>query len=236
MAMRGENSLVGVGHALAHRAEHRGVLVGHRVADSIGQVDGRRARLDRGIDAPAEIVDRRARGVHRRPLDIVHQIARLRNGLGDDREHVVLGLAHLVRQMDRRGRHECVDARLLRRLHRLARTGDVGGNGAREAGDGRVLHLARDFLHALEVALARNREARLDDVDTHLVENFGDLQFLLEGHRRARRLLAVAQRGVENDDAILFGRFSLGSHCFGSLCLPALSSCGRVTGFLRLIP
>ena len=50
-----------------------------------------------------------------------------------------------------------------------------------------------------------DREAGLDDVDAHGVEEVGDLQLLLEGHGGAGALLAVAQRGVEDEDAVGVG-------------------------------
>ena len=45
----------------------------------------------------------------------------------------------------------------------------------------------------------------LDDVDAHVVEHLGDLDLFLERHGGAGALLAVAQGGVEYDDAVLFG-------------------------------
>ncbi len=69
----------------------------------------------------------------------------------------------------------------------------------------------------LEIALGGDREARLDDVDAHLVEQLGDLELLVVGHRGAGRLLAVAQRRVEDHDAVLLG--SVG-HCPDLSCLP----------------
>ena len=48
-------------------------------------------------------------------------------------------------------------------------------------------------------------EAGLDDVDAHLVEQLGHFELLLEGHGGAGALLAVAQGGVEDDDAVLLG-------------------------------
>ena len=50
--------------------------------------------------------------------------------------------------------------------------------------------------------IAGDRETGLDDVDAHLVQQFGDFQLLLEGHRGAGALFAVAQGGVENNDAV----------------------------------
>jgi hypothetical protein len=91
-----------------------------------------------------------------------------------------------------------VDARALRVAHRLPRALDVGGIGARQAGDHRSMDLAGDRLHGFEVAGRGDREARLDDVDAQPRELVGDLELLGRVERDARRLLAVAQRGVED--------------------------------------
>ncbi len=208
--MGGEDDAVGVRHALAHGAEHRGVLFRRRVADGVGQVDGGGAGLDRRFDALAEVVDAGARRVHRRPLDVLDEIARARHRRGDDLQHLGLGLAHLVREMNGRGRDERVDASALGVLHRVAGAVDVGDDGAREAGDRRVLDALGDGGDGLEVAVGGDGEARLDDVDAHAVETVGDLELLLEGHGRAGALLAVAQRGVENDDAVGVATLSVG--------------------------
>ena len=48
-------------------------------------------------------------------------------------------------------------------------------------------------------------KAGLDDVDAHVVEHLGDLDLFLERHGGAGALLAVAQGGVEYDDAVLLG-------------------------------
>ena len=72
-------------------------------------------------------------------------------------------------------------------------------------------------LDRLEVALGGDREAGLDHVDAHGLEHLGDPELLGDGHRAARRLLAVAQGGVEDDDALgLSGRPAgtlFGGHC-----------------------
>ena len=71
-----------------------------------------------------------------------------------------------------------------------------------QAGDDGILDAASDRLHGLEVAFRGDREAGLDDVDAHLVQEIGDLQLLFQVHGGAGALLAVAQRGVEDQDAI----------------------------------
>ena len=98
-----------------------------------------------------------------------------------------------------------MDAGLARVAHRFAGAGDVGGDGAGEAGDDGVLRALGDERDGLEIAVRGDREAGLDDVDAHGVEQLGDLQLLLEGHGRAGALLAVAQGGVEDQDAVGWG-------------------------------
>jgi hypothetical protein len=54
----------------------------------------------------------------------------------------------------------------------------------------------------LEVALRGDREPGLDHVDAHGLQDLGDAELLVDGHRAAGRLLPVAQGGVEDDDAV----------------------------------
>src|SRR5262249_46070995 len=86
-----------------------------------------------------------------------------------------------------------------------------------------------DFLHRGEVALGRDRKAGLDDVDAHLVEQLGDLELLLMGHGGARALLAVAQGGIEDEDAVLLG-LRWRAHDVGSFSPFAPARVGRSLG------
>src|SRR5918997_1942563 len=72
-----------------------------------------------------------------------------------------------------------------------------------EPGDHGAVDLAGDRLHGLEVAGAGDGEARLDDVDAEARKLMRDLQLLGGVERDARRLLAVSQRGVEDDDPVV---------------------------------
>src|SRR5687768_3310781 len=74
---------------------------------------------------------------------------------------------------------------------------------ARQARDDGALDLAGDRLHGLEVTRRRGGEAGLDHVDAEARELLRDLELLGGVQRDARRLLAVAQRGVEDDDAVV---------------------------------
>ena len=80
-----------------------------------------------------------------------------------------------------------------------------------------------DLVDGLEIAVRRDREAGLDHVDAHGLEDLGDAELLVDGHRAAGRLLAVAQGGVEDDDALgLSGGacgYAIGSHRSDSMLL-----------------
>ena len=65
--------------------------------------------------------------------------------------------------------------------------------------------LPRDRLHGLEVAGRGDREAGLDHVHAEPRELVGDLELLLLVQRDARRLLAVAQGRVEDQDPVRAG-------------------------------
>ena len=120
-----------------------------------------------------------------------------------------------------------MDAAALGRLDRLAGAVDVLVAGAREAADHRVLGALGDLVHGLEIAVRGDREAGLDDVDAHVVEQLGDLELLLVGHGGAGRLLAVAQGGVEDDDAVLLGLGLAWSWEWSLNSRPCLGASGR---------
>ncbi len=85
-----------------------------------------------------------------------------------------------------------------------------------------------DLAHGLEIAVRGDREAGLDDVDAHLLEQERDLDLLVEIHRGAGRLLAVAQGGVENDDARRRGRLRLGLGGAGLAALVVLALMAQI--------
>ena len=68
-----------------------------------------------------------------------------------------------------------------------------------------ILGALGDLVDGGEIAVRGDGKARLDDVDAHGVEQLGDFEFFLMRHGGAGALLAVAQGGVEDDDAVLFG-------------------------------
>src|SRR5690606_15082414 len=82
-----------------------------------------------------------------------------------------------------------------------------------------------DLLHRCEIAFRGDWETGLDDVDPHLVEQPGDFELFVMGHGGAGALLAVAQGGVENDDAVLFGALRPGGFGRGHGMMVLVSYC-----------
>ena len=96
-----------------------------------------------------------------------------------------------------------------RRCFETPRTSfDVALGTAGEGGDGRVLDLARDGLHAGEIFGARGGEPGLDDVDAQRLELLGEPELLGGGHPVAGRLFAVSQRGVEDKETFHASSFA----------------------------
>ena len=91
-----------------------------------------------------------------------------------------------------------MDARALGVPHRFPCPVDVLEAGAGQAGDRGPAHALGDRLDGVEIALARDREPRLDDVGTEARQLLGDLELLAHVQRDAGRLLAVPQRRVED--------------------------------------
>ncbi len=126
--------------------------------------------------------------------------------------------------MQRRRADEGVDTAALGELDGFARPIDVAEVGASQTANDRVPGELGNLRHGFEVAFRGDREPCFDDVDAHVVEKLGDLQFLLERHRRAGALFAVAQRRVEDDDLVFVAlrhcRRVIGRGCHGSYPLP----------------
>ena len=118
-------------------------------------------------------------------------------------ERLLAGHPDLVLEVDVAGRDEHVEVRPLGDADGLDRALRVAVPAAGETRDGDAAGLLGDPVDRLPVARRGGREAGLDDVDVEPDELAGDLELLGIGQRRAGRLLAVAQGGVEDADAAL---------------------------------
>src|SRR5207237_5779953 len=109
----------------------------------------------------------------------------------------------LLLAVDRRGGDERVDPWTAGGLDSGPGPLDVLGPSPAQRSDGRALHGLCDGPDTFIVTGAGGRKAGLDDVDTEPRQLLGDLDLFVDGERDPRCLLAVAQRRVEDDDAVV---------------------------------
>ena len=138
------------------------------------------------------------------------------------RDDLVLVHPQLELAVDRAGGQEDVDPGVRGVLQRFPRAVDVFVVAAGQAADRRAADRAGDLADRLEIAGRSDREAGLDHVDAQVDQRLGDLELLLEIHAAAGRLLAVAERGVENDDVA----WRDGGHGIGPIGLLILAASG----------
>ena len=117
------------------------------------------------------------------------------HGPGDD---LLLGHLQLEFAMDGAGGQKDVNPRRLGMLQCFPGPVDVGLVTAGQAADHRPANRLGDLPHRFEIAGRGDRKAGFDDVDPQVGQRLGDLQFFVQVHAGAGRLLAVAQRGVED--------------------------------------
>ena len=115
------------------------------------------------------------------------------------------GDAELGFEVQVAGGEKGVDAVRGRGFHGARGGFDVAAPAAGERGDARAANLARNGLHAAQVAIGRDGETGFDDIDAESGEPVGEAQLLLVVHGAAGGLLAVAQGGVEEEDLFAHG-------------------------------
>ena len=115
-------------------------------------------------------------------------------------DDLVLVHAELELAVDGAGGEEDVNPRVGAPLERLAGAVDVLVVAAGQAADRGAADGFGDPAHRFEVAGRGDGKAGFDDVDAQIDQRLGDLELFVEVHAAAGRLLAVAERGVEDDD------------------------------------
>src|SRR5216683_150061 len=107
--------------------------------------------------------------------------------------------------MDGAGREEHMNAWPVRLAQRFPGTVDVVRVTACQAADDRSFDLAGNRLHRLEVAGRGDGEAGFDNVHAKVLERMSHFQLLGKVHAGPGGLLAVPQRGIEDDQAVVLG-------------------------------
>ena len=218
VAMHGHGHVLDAAHALHQVLDAAAELLGQRIARGVGDVHHGGARVHGGLDDAHEEVVVRPSRVLRVELHVFDELLRVLHALDGALHAFVLGDAQLVAQVAGTHAQARVDARALRVPERLGGAVDVLLYRAREAADDRlVAGELGDAAHALEVARTGNGETGLDDVHVETQQLTRDDQLLLGVHGSARRLLAVAQRGVEDVDFAGHVRHVLSNPCLHAL-------------------
>ena len=196
---------VAQGRAQLVEVEQEALELGrHRVADGVRDVD-RGGALARSRSRPPRPRSRTSERVASSQLNSTSStIVRARRTASVAAfEHLVARHLQLVLEVDVAGGDEGVDARAAGVAHRLAGGGHVLLVRPGQAGDDHALDLLRHRPGGLEVARRRDREPGLDDVDAESRELLADLHLLARVEGDPRRLLAVAERGVEDQYALV---------------------------------
>ena len=201
VAVNGEHRSVDVVDVAYEVREDFVKLFRHRVADGIGDINRRGARVDGGFNDLREKLEFRARGVFRRELHIGAKTACERHAFDRLLDDLLLRHVEFVFAMNGAGGEEDVDAWTGGILQRAPCGLDVFAIAPREAGDDRAVSFASDQIHRLPIAGRGDWETGFDDVDPEFRERLRYPQLLRLGHAAARRLLTVAQRGIEDEDA-----------------------------------
>ena len=176
------------------------------VADRVGNIDRGRSRRDRLLDDFAQKIEFRACGVFRRELDVVAERLRHLDMLDGGLHDLLLGHLELVLHVNRTGGEEDMDARLGDPLECFRRSFNVVLATPRETADRRAItKLLGDRSHRFKVAGRGNWEPGLDDINPQFNEGLGHLELLGHGHAATGRLLAIAERRVEDDDVVGHG-------------------------------
>jgi hypothetical protein len=202
MAVHGPHGLVGIGNAFAHRANQCRIAFRHGIAHGIGEIDGGRAFSDHTFEHPAKEVHVRAAAVLRRKLDVVSERARERHGETRLLVHLIRRHAELFLHVQRRRRDKRVDAERVGGLQRLGGAGNILVVGASQRADRGVFHHLGDRADRLEIAVGACRKAGFDHIDLQALELTRNADLFLAGHGGARRLFAVTQGGIENDQFV----------------------------------
>jgi hypothetical protein len=200
VTMRAEDRLVRVRHAAPNLLEELPGIFRCAVADGIRQVDGRRPLANRALDNAAEEIAIAARRILCRKLHIVGVLPGAPHAADNLLEAGLARDAQLALQVQIRGRQKRMDPPAFRRFQRAGRFVDVDLAAARQGGDDRAADGGRDLPRRFRVGGRSNWKPRLDDVHTQRVQRTREPQLGGHVHRKAGRLLAIPQSGIEQDD------------------------------------
>ncbi len=198
-----DDHLVDAADGILQVADGGGVLLRHGVANRVRDVDRGRSRLDGSLHDFRQEVELRSGRVFGREFNVFAVFLRPVDALDGPAQDFLLGHLQLEFAVNRARGQEDVDARPGGAVQGFPGAVDVVPIAPSQPADHRPFNLPGDRLHGLEVPGRCDGETRLDDINAEFTEGTSHLELLGEVHARSRRLLAVAQRGVEDDQAVV---------------------------------
>ena len=202
--------LVDAAHVLAQVAEQLREFIRDGVADRVRNVDRARTGLDGRFHDLGQELQLGAGSILGRELHVLAQFARQLHALDGRAQDFFLRHVELVLAMNGARGQEHMNAVLRGAACRAFAASSMSSRlqRARPQMIG-PLYLARYRIDRFPIPPRGGGETRLDDIDTELGKRACDPQLFRLGHAAAGRLLAVAQRGVENQDSVWIGSHGL---------------------------
>ena len=204
VAMDADGRLVDIRHAVLEVANDVAHVRRRSVADGIGDVDRRRSGGDGRFHDFAEEIALGAGRIFRREFDVVAVANRTFHAGHGPRDDLFSRHLELEFAMDRAGGEEHMNAGLLGKLKRVPGSVNVLLVATGQAADGAAAHDGGNFADGVKIVGRGDREAGFNDVDAEIDQRLREFQLLSLVHAAAGRLLAVAERGVENLDLAYF--------------------------------
>src|SRR5690606_38978307 len=203
VAVNGEDDVVRFHDVLIEVPNKVVVLEWRRVANSVGNVQGRRARPDGGIEDLDHELAVGARRALTGALAVVDEAPGEGNGVLHLPQHLPPRPAAPLLPVDIRRGDESMDALAVARLDGLRRRLDIATVRSRQTGDRHAgpVRASGDLPNGLEVAWRGRRKAGFDHINTKSDQRIRHIELFFRRKRRSRRLLAVPKRRVEHDHA-----------------------------------
>ena len=172
--------------------ENLAILLRRGIADRVGEIDGRRTGLDRGVDDLLEKFQFRPAGILGGKLDVIGIGPRLLDRVDADPQNLLLPFLELMLAVNLGRGAENMDARMSGMLHCFARALDILGRRSRQAAHRAARHLGGDGRDGNELALRADGKPGLDNVHAHRFKMPGDLELFRKRERAAGCLFAIS--------------------------------------------
>jgi hypothetical protein len=189
-------------HPAQDGAEERADFVRRGVAHRIRKIDRRTPGRDHRFDDATEELEIAPRRILRRKLHIVGIAPGLPNRRNGRVEACLSRDPQLALQVEIGGRNERMDTPTLGGRQRAARAVDIDRMTPRQRGDHRTLDVGRHPSDSFVIGLRRNRKPSLDHVRPQHRELPRHLHLFVGAQRKTWRLLAIAERRVEDRQTV----------------------------------